>query len=746
MKDWTEDKIIRVGVGWTFLDHDQICRSIPEGKARETAWRLTKAKFKKLDANLVVSDLKKAGIEVLYFHAKSHTGNLWYQSRIGHTFSLLGKRDFFGELVRACRRAGIVPVGMLQITRDSRTAQAHPSWCGTDRKGTGSELLCISNPSWRKYILGLIDEVAANYDIGGICLDELRMSNQCTSGSPCHCRHCRELFKAQSGRAIPRENWEDPLWKQFVEWRYEACSEFLRQARAVVKRGNPDVDLTLVAYVTTKRQYLSGQRIADLGEHLDYINVDIAFSVFEGETAKRFAHFSRKRPEIWTSGSLSLGIAGRGGGCNLCVKPAAEYIPEAMSILASGAAVNMDTYQGTTSTPGRYFDENLMTMISDIAREVRKRKPWVLGDLAPVRYAAVLFSEKSRDHYGTRLGKTMLYGNEFYGLYNAVWQSGLACDVIGEKQLEDGTLGAYRVLLLPNAYALSDEEVAGIRAFVRGGGGLVATYQTSLADGRGNVRGDFGLGDLFGVRYRSGVEDDYDYAISEQIGDRPGVRVVGASHPITRQLAALGGDTMWPSPVLQVGCRGGRAVARVIRRRTGCEAKLSIASLGRGAMEVTGNTAVSVKEVGKGRVVWLNGKAGCLWGLNGHPYVKRLLVDAVKWAGGPPLVEVDAPFCVESIAYRDEKRDRLIVHLVNHQASPTCVADGCTYPTNRRNKDLVPVSDLVVKVDCRALGGKPGKVYLAPGRKPLPFKLGRQWLTVQVDRLKIHGMVVVEAA
>ena len=66
--------------------------------------------------------------------------------------------------------------------------------------------------------------------------------------------------------------------------------------------------------------------------------------------------------------------------------------------------------------------------------------------------------------------------------------------VLGDDRLLDPELlKNLRVLVLPNIAALSDAQCAQLREFVRAGGGLVATFETSLFDEWGGRRKDFRL-------------------------------------------------------------------------------------------------------------------------------------------------------------------------------------------------------------------------------------------------------------
>ena len=85
------------------------------------------------------------------------------------------------------------------------------------------------------------------------------------------------------------------------------------------------------------------------------------------------------------------------------------------------------------------------------------------------------------------------------GMYEALLRGRFAFDYVHEDRLEPERLKKYRALLLPNIAMLSDRQCEQLRAYVRGGGSLVASFETSLYDENLKPRADFGLGDLFGV-------------------------------------------------------------------------------------------------------------------------------------------------------------------------------------------------------------------------------------------------------
>jgi type 1 glutamine amidotransferase len=94
------------------------------------------------------------------------------------------------------------------------------------------------------------------------------------------------------------------------------------------------------------------------------------------------------------------------------------------------------------------------------------------------------------------------------GFYQALVEARVPFDMVHDRLLDADHLRQYRTLILPNIAALSNDQCRQLTEFVRGGGGLVATHETSLYDEWGVRRKDFGLGPLFGASFAGAVDTD----------------------------------------------------------------------------------------------------------------------------------------------------------------------------------------------------------------------------------------------
>ena len=78
--------------------------------------------------------------------------------------------------------------------------------------------------------------------------------------------------------------------------------------------------------------------------------------------------------------------------------------------------------------------------------------------------------------------------------------------IVSDSDIEVGRLSGIKVLILPNAAALSEKEVNNIQAFERHGGSIIATFGTSWLDEHGKIwhGGRFALWQLWGIPVSKG--------------------------------------------------------------------------------------------------------------------------------------------------------------------------------------------------------------------------------------------------
>jgi hypothetical protein len=120
-----------------------------------------------------------------------------------------------------------------------------------------------------------------------------------------------------------------------------------------------------------------------------------------------------------------------------------------------------------------------------------------LVDRRPIATVGLAWSEANIDWYGR--GESGLRAvAPFAGMAEALGLHRIPWRAVHADLVEHDAPGL-DVLVLPNLAAMSEVQAAAVRRFVEGGGGLVATGETSLYDDEGRRRDDFALVDLLGA-------------------------------------------------------------------------------------------------------------------------------------------------------------------------------------------------------------------------------------------------------
>jgi hypothetical protein len=309
------------------------------------------------------------------------------------------------------------------------------------------------------------------------------------------------------------------------------------------------------------------------------------------------------------------------------------------------------------------------------------------------------------------------------GIYQALIEARIPFEMVHDQRLSARDLAPFRTLILPNVTCLSDAQCADLRAFVKAGGGLVATHETSLADEEGRPRADFGLADVFGVSF---------------VARPPG--------PVRNAYLRLEHETAAGHPLLA----GLEDAPRIIHGAWQLEVKPTRAfpnppvtlipaypdlPMEKVYVRVpkTDMPQVFLSEVGKGRVAYFPWDVDRTFWEVLAPDHGKLIRNAVAWATHEdPVVTVTGPGILDVTVWR--QRASLTVHLVN-----------LTNPMMMKGpvRELLPVGEQTVRIRLDAVAGQRGVKLLVAGEVPL-YKKSGPWLEVPVRQIVAHEIVAVD--
>jgi len=119
-----------------------------------------------------------------------------------------------------------------------------------------------------------------------------------------------------------------------------------------------------------------------------------------------------------------------------------------------------------------------------------------VNQLQPVKDIGIMYSKPS----GELLGDPD-FSSSMQGVQRLLEENHFQYGFIADKLLTEEKLKEFKVLLMPNVAALSEVHVQLIKDWVKKGGKMIASFQTSLFNENGTARKDFGLGEVLGVSY-----------------------------------------------------------------------------------------------------------------------------------------------------------------------------------------------------------------------------------------------------
>lgn len=624
-------------------------------------------------------------------------GEVYYQSQVAPHAPGLGKLDYLREAADEAARSGAKVVAYINpnalyaehplfgecVLRNSDgQVSQQPAYGASFRPG--SRYACINHPQYRRFLRDVLTEIFTRYKAAGLYVDGL-------TPHVCFCEHCRSRWRALFGSEMPADKlgkipagwavWgefgrdpqpmgdveNDPDAQRWTEMMRQSLVEVTHEFSQTVKRANPeavtlfhthpkpgsdeDYDGTLTEVYTPRPWIHIAWRSGELAGYSAVYRVPVLFNIYPHQ------HFTEAEARYQALQGLAAGAYPNFWSA-LGMRPVFDYMTRCAEYLDFDSAVPV----------------KFLALPRDLREsDTQRRAPLDEG----VTYAP-------RDRFLA----------PYVGAYSALMRAGLPVVTLQRPHFEE-QLDGFRVLVLPNMALMSDAQAEAVRRFVRNGGGLIATHETSLFDEKGQSRKDFALSDVLGVHYRATLK----------AASRP-LRVQ-ADHVLASGLP-LDALPAHDEPLVAVEPDGAETAGWLGDER-----------------------GVLACRYGQGRVVYLPGRLDSMQCYAPSPGVERLFVNAVRWVSqGAVPVEIEASGIVGVTLFRQPRR--LIVHLVNHQRDSLFRSDAFEPARSLSLRVTVPSG-------CRVL-----RVRRLWENRGMPFRARGDVISIDVGRLDEYEAVALE--
>ena len=632
----------------------------------------------------------------------------------------LGDRDCFGDLVKGCRALGMNVVGRTDPHAANQAVyDAHSDWIAVDAQGQPRRhwadptlwVTCGLGPYNFEFMTDVTREIMTLYQLDGI------FSNRWDGSGMCYCRHCEKNFREFSQLDLPRTNDPlDPARRQHHVWREHRLFELWRLWDREIKAINPSASFIANA---------GGGALSDL----DMKTIgDLAPTLFADRQARRGLMppwFNGKNGKEYaaTLGQKAIaGIFSMGVEEPYRWKDSVQTGDEIRLWVADGVAHNLRPW--FTKFNGKVIDHRWVKVIEEIYGWHHQHERYLRNEQSLARVAMV-YSQQTATFYGGEQARAKVE-DAALGVYQALLEARVPFDMVHDRLLDPARLSSYRTLILPNIAGLSTAQCAQLEAFVRGGGNLIATHETSLYDEWGVRRKDFGLASLFGASYGGKVDARLQNSYLNVDKDPRSGRYHPLLHGLEDATRIING-TQWvhtrpaqaaASPLTLVPSYPDLPMEQVWARvpRT----------------EIPG---VYLNEIGKGRVVYFPFDLDRTFWEVLSPDHGLLLKNAVAWAHGEAQ-----PLAVEGQGMLDvslwRQKNSMAAHLVN-----------LTNPMMMKGpvREIIPSPPQRVRIQVPA-GRRVGKVSLLVSGKTPGHRVAAGVVTLELPSIGLHEVVAIDLA
>ncbi len=550
-------------------------------------------------------------------------------------------------------------------------AEKHADWRQIRENGkplddvydTGADF-CVNTP-WRKWCFQVLRDLAA-YPIDGIFYD-----GPIYRPDTCYCNYCRAKFRKIYGKEMPSKDvHRGPDFARLLEFQANSLAEFLHDSREVLKSINPELAFYMNSgarganWATGRLNRVIGPEQDILGSEGGFLGGDLTrLPLWKPSLTARLLEtqapdkarviFSAASQKPWTFSLL----------------PDAELRLLYASTIANAASV----WFGVTPLD---MDQPEMKALGAMNQFLARNKAYYASTRSEAR-VAVVWSDTTANFYAGSGAQLMDFdtvkqksdvGNletEFSGVAEALLRDHVPFDVIDDTALEREPIDRYEAIFLPNVACMSDKTAARLREYVRKGGNIFSTFETSLYDETGVHRNDFALSDLFGVSSEGKVAGPMHWDFMKPARD----------HPLLDGL----NRALVPSTIYHVRVNAAGGVQPILHFTKPLAGRYD------GLPDVSTDPALLSQRFGAGTSVYFSGDLGAsIQGFHIAEWL-QIVTNSARDLSKRSLRLENAPGSIEVVLRSQEQGKRTLVHLINFTGEMT-----------RPIRNVVPVRDLAI--------------------------------------------------
>ena len=664
----------------------------------------------------------------------------------------LNGRDMIQEMIEEAHPQGIrviTYVPLSHIIPDDNIMVNHPEWLhhpargvpatGRFHHGGGLHRHVCWNTPYRNAITRFVKQLVTDHEIDCFYTDSTvpYHSHPGPRSNLCYCNCCQEKFEDRFGCPIPYAPDPHSLSK--------TDQEILEQWSLEYGRIVSDVLIELVEWIRKERDipvvthgcgfaFWPEARLMEVHDGLLY------------EAGGDFLHRLEATSLGESSGKAVWQYVGALTGWSRLQCFSQDLVEEAAASFAGGGAVlvacgvnlTLAYPQSTHEELASFFSilESNIALMDNLHPTCGVAVPYVLPvrayemlDHLRFRTKPLKISDRPGDAVKGAVVDTPSQETCIRGAFSSMLANHLPVQMVEEGVLRDSqALSRYPLLFLPNIGHLKEDEVQTVSDYVAAGGCLLASYRTSLyGPGAGELLDNFALADLLGVDRIDCDPDrrlDYEHHLWHS-----GVFDVYLRSVKDEWLARSHNQEIWPANRFEM-----------VRERPGTKVVANIVWGGR--EEELLWPAVTSREIGKGRVVYLAPALEQLHFEYRMPMIRDLLGAIVDWLC-PKARPVTMQAPDQLLAIPNEKPGTQVLFLINHTGERVEGLSNMWPRLSRQFEYVPPVAEVTLRWRLNTTAG-PERVWDVVTGDDLEFSWVKGRLSIELEDVGQYAILAAE--